>query len=100
MNYYVYMVECSDDTFYTGWTNNIEKRVREHNQGKGGAKYTQGRRPVRLVHVEMCLDLSSALKREYQIKKLSHGEKIQLTRSNESIWFSPYHTTIIFRLTN
>lgn len=76
--YYVYILECSDKTLYTGWTNNIEKRVKEHNDGKGGAKYTRARRPVRLVYAEISSSLSEALKREAQIKKLSRREKLVL----------------------
>lgn len=78
--YYVYMLECSDKTLYTGWTNNIQKRVQEHNNGKDGAKYTRTRRPVKLVHVELCSSLSDALKREGQIKKLSRGKKVELIK--------------------
>lgn len=76
--YYVYIVECSDKTLYAGWTNNLEKRVQEHNDGKNGAKYTRTRRPVRLVYTEACSCLSEALKREVQIKKLSRGEKLEM----------------------
>ena len=76
--YYVYILECVDKTLYTGWTSNIAKRVREHNGGKGGAKYTRARRPVRLVYTEACSCLSEALKREVQIKKMSHLGKLEL----------------------
>ncbi|MCL5408851.1 MAG: GIY-YIG nuclease family protein [Candidatus Omnitrophica bacterium] len=79
-HYYVYIVKCSDKTLYTGWTNNIEKRIPEHNNGKCGAKYTWTRRPVKLVYAETYSTLSDALKRELQIKKLSHEQKLQLTR--------------------
>ena len=78
--YYVYMLECSDKTLYTGWTNNIQKRVQEHNNGKDGAKYTRTRRPVKLVYVELCSSLSEALKREGHIKKLSRGKKVELIK--------------------
>ncbi len=76
--YYVYILECSDKTLYAGWTNNIEKRVQEHNNGAGGAKYTRSRRPVKLVYIETCSCLSEALKREIQIKKLSRGGKLEI----------------------
>ncbi len=75
---YVYIVECADRTFYTGSTGNIEKRLQEHNSSKTGAKYTRGRRPVKLVYVEHCATLSIALKREAQIKKLSRAQKVVL----------------------
>jgi len=76
--YYVYIAECSDNTLYTGWTLDVEKRVREHNNGKSGAKYTKSRRPVKLVYIEKCASLSEVLKREAQIKRLSRKEKLFL----------------------
>ena len=78
-NRYVYIVECSDKTLYTGWTGNVEKRIQEHNSGGKGARYTRGRRPVKLVYVETCNSVSDALKREAQIKRLSRREKLLLT---------------------
>ena len=78
MNMYVYILECSDKTLYTGSTNNIEKRVQEHNATRAGAKYTRGRRPVKLVYVEFCSTPSVALKREAEIKNLSRAEKLLL----------------------
>jgi putative endonuclease len=75
-SYYVFLLECSDKTFYIGWTNNIEKKIQEHNNGKFGAKYTRARRPIKLVYVETYSTLSAALKREAQIKKLSHDKKL------------------------
>ena len=82
MNNYVYILECSDKTLYTGSTNNIEKRIKEHNNGKSGAKYTRARRPVRLVYVETRSTLSNALKREAEIKKLSRAQKLLLIRNS------------------
>jgi len=76
--YHVYILECSDKTLYTGWTNNLEKRIQEHNNGKDGAKYTRTRRPVRLVCAETCSCLSEALKREIQIKRMSRFGKLEL----------------------
>ncbi len=76
--YYVCILECSDKTFYTGWTSNLGKRIQEHNDGKDGVKYTRTRRPVRLVYTEACSCLSEALKREVQIKKMSHLGKLEL----------------------
>ncbi|MCX5810806.1 MAG: GIY-YIG nuclease family protein [Proteobacteria bacterium] len=78
---YVYILECSDKTLYTGTTSNIEKRIREHNHTRTGAKYTRERRPVRLVYVETCSTLSIALKREAEIKKLSRTQKLLLIRN-------------------
>jgi len=75
---FVYILECSDKTLYAGWTNNMEKRLQEHNEGKSGARYTRGRRPVRLVYREPCTTKSDALKREREIKKLSRAQKLLL----------------------
>lgn len=74
---YVYIVECSDGTYYTGYTNNIKKRIIAHNEGKG-AKYTRGRIPVTLKHLETYDTKSEAMSREYNIKKLSRTEKQKL----------------------
>lgn len=74
---YVYIVECSDGTFYTGWTNNLQKRIDMHSKGIG-AKYTRGRGPVKLVYHEMFELKEDAMKREYQIKRLTRQEKLLL----------------------
>ena len=74
---YVYIVECSDGTFYTGWTNNLEKRIYMHSNGTG-AKYTKGRGPVKLMYYEEFEDKKDAMKREYEIKKLTRKAKILL----------------------
>jgi putative endonuclease len=81
MNNYVYILECSDKTLYTGTTNNIEKRIQEHNNTRTGAKYTRTRRPLKLVYVEACSTPSIALKREAEIKKLSRAQKLLLIRN-------------------
>ena len=78
MSYYVYILECSDNTLYTGITTDISRRVDEHNSSKKGAKYTKLRRPVKLVYSEESEDRSSASKREYAIKKLTRKEKLEL----------------------
>ena len=75
--YYVYIVECSDGSLYTGCTNNIKKRLKVHNKGKG-AKYTRSRLPVKLKYWEICRDRSKAQKREYQLKQFSRKEKEKL----------------------
>lgn len=76
--FYVYIVECVDKTLYCGYTNNLEARINEHNNGKNGAKYTKTRRPVHLVFSENFESKSSAMKREYEIKQLSKLHKINL----------------------
>lgn len=74
---YVYILKCADGTLYTGWTNDIEKRIETHNSGNG-AKYTRSRLPVELVYFEKHEDKSCALKRELQIKALPRSEKQKL----------------------
>tara|TARA_B110000046_G_scaffold147586_1_gene155280 strand:- start:167 stop:424 length:258 start_codon:yes stop_codon:yes gene_type:complete len=76
--WWVYIVECSDESLYAGITTDLERRMIEHNDSKKGAKYTRNRRPVDLVYSEMHPDRSTASKREYEIKKLSRAEKLKL----------------------
>jgi len=76
-HHYVYVLRCFDGTFYCGYTTDIKRRVQEHN-GEGklpGARYTSGRRPVRVVHTESFATRSEAQKREAEIKKLPRQEK-------------------------
>jgi putative endonuclease len=80
MNNYVYIVQCADATYYTGWTNDLKKRIEAHNAGKG-AKYTKSRRPVQLVYYETYATKSEAMAREYAIKQLSRQEKAQLIKA-------------------
>ena len=75
--WYVYMLRCGDGTLYTGITDDVDKRLSAHRSGKG-AKYTRGRGPLELVHIEELSDKSTALKREIQIKKLSRTKKLAL----------------------
>lgn len=79
--HYVYVVECSDGTLYTGYTTDVKRRVAEHNEGTG-AKYTRGRRPVELVHVEAYDTQSSALQREHAIKQLRRAAKERLVQDD------------------
>lgn len=78
--YYCYLVECCDKTLYCGYTNDIDKRVKTHNMGKG-AKYTQKRLPVKLVYSEQFDSKSEAMRREYAIKQLSRSEKLKLIKT-------------------
>jgi putative endonuclease len=80
MAFYCYILECSDGTYYTGWSSDPQRRLREHNSGKG-ARYTRSRRPVRMVYLEELPDKSSALKRERAIKALPRPKKIKLILS-------------------
>lgn len=76
MDYFVYIVKCLDDSYYTGIATNLEKRIKEHNgQLKGGAKYTRGKGPVTLKYFEKLETRSKALKREAEIKKMQRSEK-------------------------
>lgn len=77
--YFVYILECSDSTLYIGITNDLDKRIIDHNTSKKGAKYTRGRRPVTLKYKEELPSKSLALKREASLKKLSRKEKLFLT---------------------
>ena len=79
--HYVYILRCADDTLYTGWTTDVERRVAVHNSGKG-AKYTRARLPVELVYTEEFEDKIEAQKREYAIKQLTRAEKESLIESS------------------
>lgn len=81
MIYTVYILECSDFSLYTGYTNNLIKRIKDHNESKQGARYTKARRPVRVVHAERFKSLSRALKREAEIKKLTRTKKLELIKN-------------------
>ena len=74
---YAYLVRCSDNSLYAGWTNNIEKRLKSHNAGTG-AKYTKSRRPVTLAYLEEFDTKSEAMKREAALKKMTHQQKEEL----------------------
>lgn len=75
---YTYMVECADGSLYTGWTNCLEKRLKAHNGGKNGARYTKSKRPVTLVYFEGFATQREAMRREYEIKQLTRREKLEL----------------------
>ncbi|MGA9533487.1 MAG: GIY-YIG nuclease family protein [Anaerolineales bacterium] len=79
-DYYCYILECSDGTLYTGWTTNPDRRLREHNAGRG-AQYTRARRPLRLVYLEEHPTRTSAQQREYQIKRRNRRYKLRLIES-------------------
>lgn len=74
---YAYILECADGTLYTGWTNDLEKRLKTHNEGKG-SKYTRARLPVTLVYFEKFDTPKEAMSREYQIKQLTRAQKLKL----------------------
>lgn len=78
MSFVVYMLECADGSLYSGSTNNIQKRIHQHNHLKSGARYTKQRRPVRLVYLEICKTFREARQKEYQLKGLSREKKLAL----------------------
>ena len=78
---FTYILKCSDGTLYTGWTVDLEKRLKSHNGGRG-SKYTRARLPVRLVYQESFTSRKGAMKREYEIKQLSRKEKEGLFKLN------------------
>ena len=77
MNYFVYMVQCCDDTLYTGMSNDVGRRIYKHNAGTG-ARYTKARRPVKLVYLEKVGSKGAALRREYAIKQFPRSKKLKL----------------------
>lgn len=79
---YAYILRCSDGTLYSGWTNDLEKRLKAHNAGKGG-KYTRSRLPVELAYFEEFDSKNEAMSREYRFKQLSREEKLKLIEKAE-----------------
>lgn len=82
-NWFVYIVECSDNTLYTGITTNLSRRLKEHNSTKKGAKYTRNRRPVKVVYQEEFNTRSKASIREAEIKKMNSSKKKALFMYNK-----------------
>ena len=81
-NNFTYILKCSDGTLYTGWTNDLKKRLKAHNDGRG-AKYTKTRRPVSLAYYECFATKEEAMRREYEIKHLSRKGKEQLIENQK-----------------
>ena len=90
---YTYLLECSDGTLYCGWTNDLEKRVKAHNSGRG-AKYTKSRRPVRLVWYETFETKEEAMSREVKVKQLSRKQKGSSNRNKQRIQVALVHEKI------
>lgn len=84
MGIFVYMVQCGDGSYYTGWTDNLEKRLLAHQEGKG-AKYTRGRGPIQMMWHEEVADKSTALKREIEIKKWSRLRKQKFLAESKGV---------------
>jgi len=82
MSWYVYLLNCADDSFYTGITTDLKRRLHEHNHDdKKAAKYTRARRPVNIVYFELCTSRSDAASREYEVRKSTRRVKAQLAFS-------------------
>ena len=81
---YTYILLCADNTLYTGWTDNLQKRLKAHNAGTG-AKYTASRGPVKLVYYESFPTKKEAMQREWAIKQLTRAEKLRLISSGEGV---------------
>ena len=81
--WYVYILECADQTLYCGITTNLTRRLSEHNQTSRGSKYVRPRRPARLVYFETVESRSEAQSREFQIKRLKRNQKLELIRKAE-----------------
>jgi putative endonuclease len=83
--YVVYILECADQTLYVGSTNDLERRLHQHNNSKQGAHYTKIRRPVVLKYSEPCKTLGEARSREAEIKRLTRAKKLELISQKRSI---------------
>ncbi len=79
---YVYILQCSDDSYYTGYAVDLQRRLQEHQQGQG-CKYTRGRRPVQLAYWEELPSKSEAMQREYEIKQLNRSQKHNLINNDK-----------------
>lgn len=86
---YIYIVECKDGTLYTGWTTDLERRIKAHNSGKG-AKYTRSRLPVVLRYYESFETKQEAMRREYEIKQLTRKEKEKLIQKSVTVQPTPF----------
>jgi putative endonuclease len=80
VSFYVYILLCCDGSFYTGYTKDLDERIKQHETGKG-AKYTKSHRPQKIAYVEILDSRSKAMKREREIKKLNHQQKLDLANS-------------------
>ncbi|MEM2098798.1 MAG: GIY-YIG nuclease family protein [Candidatus Bathyarchaeia archaeon] len=83
MHFYVYVILCADGSFYTGYTKNIDNRLKLHENGKG-ARYTRMHKPQKIAYIEIFESRAEAMKREKQIKKLTHQEKLELINSHSN----------------
>jgi putative endonuclease len=84
MSFYVYILQCCDGSFYTGYTKDLDARTKQHQNGNG-ARYTKSHKPEKLVYYETHDSRSKAMKREREIKKLSHQQKNNLVNSSKNL---------------
>lgn len=92
---YTYIVQCADGTLYTGWTNCLEKRLKAHNSGKNGAKYTKTKRPVTLVYYEGYATKEEAMSREYAIKQLTFQHPFFPCRHHQFWWWRHFFFQLV-----
>ena len=92
---YTYILECKDGTYYTGWTNNLEKRLKDHNEGRG-AKYTKARLPVSLIYYEEFQTKEEAMRREYAIKHMTRKEKEKIMKMQLTVDTQFWQTLHLF----
>lgn len=85
MAHFAYILQCADDTLYVGSTNDIEKRLHQHNNLKSGAHYTKIRRPVTLMYSRKCKTYAAARAKEAEFKRLSRDEKLKLIKSKSVV---------------
>ena len=81
MKYYVYILQCADQSLYTGYTKDIERRIREHNESNLGARYTKGKKPVKLIYSEKFQTIGEAMRREIEIKSWPREKKLALANN-------------------
>ena len=84
MTHYTYVAKCSDETYYCGYTTDLAKRIKNHNESRLGAKYTKSRRPVELVYSESFSSKSEAMRRECEIKSLTRDQKEKLISKSQT----------------
>ena len=84
-DWYVYMVQCADDSLYTGVTTDVDRRIREHNESTRGARYTRSRRPVSLVWQERLTDRAAACRREYEVRQFDRRKKLSLLMDRQTV---------------
>ena len=84
--WYVYLLQCNDNSYYTGITTDVDRRISEHNNSLRGAKYTRSRRPVELVYSILVGNRSQAMREEHRIKKLTRKQKLDLIKNVEDLF--------------